>query len=67
MDKNVDKKKNFWVGAAMLFLGVIIGFMLAPMKKGVKIKNICGNGLPPEGLRKIDETDDFSFSDEDEF
>lgn len=35
----MEKKEKFWMGAALLFLGVIVGFMLAPIKKGI----YCGN------------------------
>lgn len=33
----------FWKGLALFLLGVVVGFMFAPIKKGVKIGNNSGN------------------------
>lgn len=33
----------FWKGLALFLLGVVIGFMFAPIKKGVKIGCNSGN------------------------
>lgn len=33
----------FWKGFALFLLGVVVGFMFAPIKKGVKIGNNSGN------------------------
>ncbi|MBQ8965781.1 hypothetical protein [Ruminococcus sp.] len=36
----------FWKGLALFLLGVIVGFLFAPIKKGIKIgcNNGCDNG-----------------------
>lgn len=34
----MENKKNFWLGFAMLAIGVVIGFLLAPIKKGISVK-----------------------------
>lgn len=48
------KNSNFWMGFAMLAIGIVIGFLIAPMKKGVNVKNICGNQMSPEDLDLLD-------------
>lgn len=39
---NVPAVGYFWKGFALFLLGVVVGFLLAPIKKGVKMG--CGNG-----------------------
>ena len=39
---NTPKVGYFWKGLALFLLGVIVGFMFAPIKKGIKIG--CNNG-----------------------
>ena len=46
----------FWKGLALFLLGVIVGFIFAPIKKGVKIGNNNGNHNSFEG----NETEVFS-------
>lgn len=36
-EKTVTKKETFLTGALILCIGVIIGFMVAPIKKGMSI------------------------------
>lgn len=66
----MEKKHNFWFGFAMLLLGVIIGFFMAPMKKGVSVKNICGNQnwIPEEEDEDCccEACEDEEYSDEDD-
>jgi hypothetical protein len=50
-----QRKHNFWFGFAMLLLGVVLGFLAAPVKKGVSVKNICGNTWYADELEEIDE------------
>lgn len=50
------KKGNFWMGLAMLSLGVVIGFLIAPMKKGINVKNICGNQMKSDDLDILDDS-----------
>lgn len=50
----MEKKEKFWMGAALLFLGIIAGFMLAPIKKGI----YCGNNNGNNGAnRSLDDGD----------
>lgn len=49
-----QKSHNFWFGTAMLLLGVVIGFLVAPAKKGVNVKNICGNGWAADEVERLD-------------
>ena len=39
----LQKSRNFWFGTAMLLAGVVIGYLVAPMKNGINFKQICGN------------------------
>ena len=43
---NTPKVGYFWKGLALFLLGVIVGFLFAPIKKGIKIgcNNGCDNG-----------------------
>lgn len=41
--EKMKKKHNIWFGFSMMLVGVVVGFMVAPIKKGVNVKNICGN------------------------
>ena len=50
-----NKKTNFWMGLAMLALGIVIGFLIAPMKKGVNVRNICGNKMSSNDLDYLNE------------
>lgn len=37
------KKGYFWKGFALFLLGVIIGFFISPVKKGLTVGCNCGN------------------------
>ncbi|WMJ22764.1 hypothetical protein RBG61_12315 [Paludicola sp. MB14-C6] len=37
-----QKKRNFWFGVAMFLFGIIVGFLVAPIKKGTNVK-VIGN------------------------
>ena len=37
MENNKNKSNNFWALLAMFLLGVVTGFMFAPIKKGAVI------------------------------
>ena len=39
---NTPKVGYFWKGLALFLMGVVVGFYLSPIKKGVKIG--CNNG-----------------------
>ncbi len=39
----MDKKMGFLLSAVCLLLGVVIGFMMAPIKKGIYCGNYSGN------------------------
>lgn len=41
----VEKPKvgYFWKGFALLLLGMVIGFLIAPVKKGLTVGCNCGN------------------------
>ena len=39
----MHKSTGFLLSAAMLFLGIIIGFVLSPIKSGLSIGNNSGN------------------------
>ena len=43
-----------------LLLGVIIGFLIAPIKRGITCVNYEGNGLPADGCA-CDDEDDLAF------
>lgn len=56
------KKSNFvWMCSAFLFLGVIIGFFVSPIKKG--IGNDSGNRYT---IEKYISSDEPSYEDDDE-
>lgn len=62
--EEMRKKREFWFGTTMLLLGVVVGYFIAPIKKGVNIKNICGNGWnAQESLNAED--DDFEECEDD--
>lgn len=47
-DIYVDEVKKptvgyFWKGFALLLLGMVIGFLIAPVKKGLTVGCNCGN------------------------
>lgn len=52
----MSKTGKFFCAMAWLCLGVIIGFLLAPIRKGVDI-SICSNNIGSDG---------FTFCDDDE-
>ena len=45
------KKHNFVSGAMLLFLGMVLGFLFAPIKKGIHIE-ISNNGNGNNGYQK---------------
>lgn len=57
----MEKKEKFWMGAALLFLGVIVGFMLAPVKKGI----YCGNNNRNNSANRYLNDEDFDEADMD--
>lgn len=54
----MTKKEAFFFGGFWLWLGVVIGFLIAPIKKGVEIgnNNTCDNNTY-EGRKKKPEPD----------
>lgn len=63
--EKMQSKRNFWFGTSMMLLGVAIGYFIAPVKKGINIKNICGNGWAAEDCMDYNE-DDLDDEDYDE-
>ena len=52
------------LAAACLFAGVVLGFLFAPIKKGIYCGNYNGNrygNLPADGCWMEDEEDDETF------
>lgn len=52
-DKDIPKVSRFWKYAALVLLGVVIGFSFAPIKKGI----YCGNNnsvynVPSDDFKK---------------
>lgn len=39
----MDKHKNLLIASNCLFLGIVIGFFLAPIKNGISCGNNSGN------------------------
>lgn len=33
----MEKKHGFWMGLALLLIGVVVGFLISPMKNGISI------------------------------
>lgn len=54
----MTKKEAFFFGGFWLWFGVVIGFLIAPIKKGVEIgnNNMCDNNTY-EGRKKKPEPD----------
>lgn len=38
--KKLARKRNFWWGFALVLVGIVIGYMIAPAKKGMRITNV---------------------------
>ena len=55
---NTPKVGYFWKGLALFLLGVVVGFMFAPIKKGIKIGcDNCtdsGNIIPDDSFSAED-------------
>ena len=64
----MSKWNSFFRGMAMLCLGLVIGFLISPIKQGVRISigsNNRGSSLMNQGFD--DEWDEEEYFDEDEF
>lgn len=64
----MSKWNSFFRGMAMLCLGMVIGFLISPIKQGVRISigsNNRGSSLMNQGFD--DEWDEEEYFDEDEF
>lgn len=64
----MSKWNSFFRGMAMLCLGMVIGFLISPIKQGVRISigsNNRGSSLMNQGFD--DEWDEEEYLDEDEF
>ena len=59
-DTTTTRKKVFAIGAVCTLVGILTGFLFAPIKKGIYI-NVCNNGsnngMPPFN-EDYDEDDD---------
>lgn len=55
----MEKSLRFWIGATFLFLGIIIGFLIAPIKNGIYCGNYSGNTYLTPGAE--DEEDELKF------
>ena len=64
----MSKWNSFFRGMAMLCLGMVIGFLISPIKQGVRISigsNNRGSSLMNQGFD--DEFDEEEYLDEDDF
>ena len=64
----MSKWNSFFRGMAMLCLGMVIGFLISPIKQGVRISigsNNRGSSLMNQGFD--DEWDEEEYFDEDDF
>lgn len=59
-EKNQPMVSYFWKGLALFLLGVIVGFLFAPLKKGVNIGN--NNNIVSDDDE--DDDDDYEYWDE---
>ncbi len=62
----MSKLDRFFRGMAMLCLGVIIGFLIAPIKKGIRISIGSGNTDSSVMNQGFDEEEDLYDEDDDE-
>lgn len=64
----MSKTEKFFRAMAWFFFGALIGFLLAPIKKGVDI-SICSNNVGTDDFDYYDDDDDFALevNDDDEF
>lgn len=53
------KSTGFLLSAAMLLLGIIVGFLFSPVKGGLSIGNNSGNQYPES--EEYDDEDDIAF------
>lgn len=56
----MSKKETFFFGGFWLWLGVVIGFLLSPVKKGMEIgsNNMYDNGRCERRRRRKEQTND---------
>jgi len=54
--EKLEKRKSFWMGLSMLMIGIVIGFLTAPARNGMIIKQINGNhGLGAKEIKALDD------------
>lgn len=56
-DRLMSKTEKFFRALAWFCLGAIVGFLLAPIKKGVDI-SICSNNVGADGFTFFDDDDE---------
>ncbi|MGN0594612.1 MAG: hypothetical protein ACI4I6_05600 [Hominimerdicola sp.] len=61
MENNQKKSNNLWAMFAMFLLGVIMGFLFAPIKRGVRI--CCDNKDSMNAYNGGEDVDDFMDED----
>lgn len=61
-DENEPKVSYFWKGLALFLLGVIVGILFAPIKKGVNIGN--NNNIVADNDEDNDDCDDDFYSED---
>lgn len=64
--EKLQKSRNFWLATSMLLMGVAVGYLIAPAKNGIHIKNICGNGWAADDCVKADGDPDLTECADDE-
>lgn len=74
--KKLSRKYGFWMGMALFLMGLLLGFLLSPAKKGMRINNIGsihGDEATRETMKAIKGAEDISLEemqtceDEDEY
>lgn len=61
----MSKLDRFFRDMAFLFLGIMVGFLCAPIRKGVNI-TIASNNTGERALRASDEEAEFEYDNEDD-
>lgn len=54
----MSKLTGFLLSLACLFIGIVAGFMMAPIKKGISIGNNSGNNFVPRNENDAEDEED---------
>ncbi|MDF2537335.1 MAG: hypothetical protein K0S76_356 [Herbinix sp.] len=52
----MSKSKKIFIGVFGFLLGMVVGFLISPIKKGIEIGNNCGNSPNYYGREGVCET-----------